>query len=130
MPYDVIGISLGMPPWYGPLTQAFPLQVRSNAQSAEIVVLSLPMNVVSPIRGQASSQMYAQAIEQQVQELKAQNFQKLHLLRIPASVMQVCYLLTTLCCVTAVYSSSECRQFPFILTSQLLNSPPDDSMLI
>ena len=33
--------------------------------------------------------MYAQAVVQQVQELKADNFQKLHLLRLPASVMQV-----------------------------------------
>jgi len=104
MSYNVIGISLGMCPWYGPLTHPFSLQVRSNAQSAEIVVLSLPMNVVSPIRGQASSQMYAQAIEQQVQELKAQNFQKLHLLRIRASVMQVRYLLMTLHCFSVMYS--------------------------
>ena len=96
MSHNVFDIPLGRPPWCGPLTHPFSLQIRSNAQSAEIVVLSLPMNVVSPIRGQASSQMYAQAIEQQVQELKVQNFQKLHLLRIPASVMQVRYLLKTL----------------------------------
>ena len=53
------------------------------------MVLGLPVNVMSPIRGQASAQMYAQAVQQQVQELKAENFQKLHLLRLPASVMQV-----------------------------------------
>ena len=112
------------------LTQPFSSQIRSNAQSAEIVVLSLPMNVVSPIRGQASSQMYAQAIEQQVQELKASNFQKLHLLRIPSSVMQVRYLVKTLRCVTAVYFLVERRRFAFQLTLQLLEWPPDNSMLV
>lgn len=53
------------------------------------MVLGLPVDVTSPIRGQASAQMYAQAVQQQVQELKAENFQRLHLLRLPASVMQV-----------------------------------------
>ena len=53
------------------------------------MVLGLPVDITSPIRGQASAQMYAQAVQQQVQELKAENFQKLHLLRLPASVMQV-----------------------------------------
>ena len=53
------------------------------------MVLNLPLNVLSPIRGQASSQMYVSALEQQVQELKGQGFQKLHLLNLPSSVMQV-----------------------------------------
>ncbi len=65
------------------------MQVRSNAPEADIVVLGLPVDITRPIRGEASAQMYAQAVQQQVQELKAENFQKLHLLRLPASVMQV-----------------------------------------
>ena len=64
-------------------------QIRGNAPDADIVVLNLPLNVLSPIRGQASSQMYVSALEQQVQELKGQGFQKLHLLDLPSSVMQV-----------------------------------------
>ena len=65
------------------------MQIRSNAPDADIVVLSLPSNVKSPIMGQASAQMYAQALSQQVQELKGQGFKKLHLLSVPATVMQV-----------------------------------------
>ncbi len=79
------------------------MQVRSNAPDADIVVLGLPVDITSPIRGQASAQMYAQAVQQQVQELKAENFQKLHLLRLPASVMQVLppeYLRITRDCAT------------------------------
>ena len=70
-------------------TQTSWAQVRSKAPDADIVVLNLPLNVLSPIRGQASSQMYMSALEQQVQELKGQGFQKLHLLNLPSSVMQV-----------------------------------------
>lgn len=65
------------------------MQIRGNAPDAEIVVLGLPTNVISPIRGQASSQMYSQALAEQVQSLKGQGFQRLHLLDIPSSVMQV-----------------------------------------
>ena len=58
-----------------------------------MILLITPVNVQSPIRGHTSAQMAARERARQIQELQAQGFQKLYLLELPPSVMQVCQAL-------------------------------------
>ena len=69
------------------------MQIRTNAPDAYMILLITPVNVQSPIRGHVSAQMAARERVQQVQELQSQCFQKLYLLELPESVMQVCHAL-------------------------------------
>ena len=69
------------------------MQIRTNAPDAYMILLITPVNVQSPIRGHTSAQMAARERARQIQELQAQGFQKLYLLELPPSVMQVCHAL-------------------------------------
>lgn len=69
------------------------VQIRTNAPDAYMILVITPVNVQSPIRGHVSAQMAARERAQQIQELQSQGFQKLYLLELPDSVMQVCHAL-------------------------------------
>ena len=80
--------------WSSDLSRSALMQIRTNAPDAHMILVITPVNVQSPIRGHTSAQMAARERARQIQDLQAQGFQRLYLLELPPSVMQVCRALS------------------------------------
>ena len=101
------------------------MQIRTNAPDAYMILLITPVNVQSPIRGHTSAQMAARERARQIQELQAQGFQKLYLLELPPSVMQVCYALSSSplpACIGPNICRKMCQMIPKSMLSRFKSS--------
>ena len=88
-------------------------QIRANAPDAYIVVLGLPDDVLSALRGSAAAALYRDSLNRAVQDLQTGGFQRLTLLQLPdAQVGPLCSCMPCTLCMNVCALLSYSTPFP------------------